>query len=116
MLVVVSGLFGGGWLLGRYGDGLWNGLVKHSIDAYVNKYNAASGANTDSLIYYVVSSEPAELTALADRYEDIIDVQKTPYRTLFDVQLKRQNRHERLREIRSLQGVSAVFTIPFMCH
>jgi len=105
-----------GWLIGHYGTAVWSVVQRHSVDAYLNKYNAASGADRDSFIYYVVADNAASLKQLAVARQAILDVSDTSYASLFDVELQARERHKLLKEIRGLDGVSAVFTIPFMCH
>ncbi len=109
-------LFGVGWLAGTYGEPAWQALKRHSANAYVNKYNAASGANAATSTYFVTTADQSVLLALAEQRSDIVSVESTKYDTLFHVEVSAATRRERVNEMRSLAGIGSVFTIPFICH
>lgn len=105
--------FGSGWMLGRMD---MTGLKKAVVDSYFNRYYAVSGTNTEEAIYYVISNNQAMLQEFANTTPDIHRIEYSGYPTLFNVHISYPKRRETVVKLRSLETVSAVFTVPFMCH
>ncbi|OED42204.1 hypothetical protein AB833_07850 [Chromatiales bacterium (ex Bugula neritina AB1)] len=109
-------LFAVGWLAGTYGSSVFNLFKRYSAEAYLNKYNVASGADITTSTYFVTVSDSTGLLTLATQRSDILSVKPTKYDSLFHVEVDVATRRERVNEMRSLPGISTVFTVPFICH
>lgn len=105
--------FAGGWLIGSVE---FSDIKKAVVDSYVNRYNAASGTNVDEVIYYVVSESQKALDDIATADESIRHIEHSGYPRLFNVYLNYADRRETLKTLRAHESVSAVFTVPFICH
>ncbi len=112
-IILVSLCFAGGWLIGTAN---LTTVKKAVVDSYINRYNAASGANADEVIYFVISDDQATLDNLASTSESIRQIEKSDYPRMFNVYLSNTNKQQSVTALRALDSVSAVFTVPFFCH
>jgi len=85
-------------------------------ETYINKFNAMSGANIDEYLYYVVSDDVSVLHQIAGQASGVNRIEATSLPTVFNTYIAAAARHEMLVHLRSLPSVTAVFTVPFMCH
>lgn len=105
--------FAGGWLIGKAD---LTGIKKAITDSYLNRYNAATGTGADEVIYFVVSEDQTELNTIANSNDSIRLVESSGYPRLFNVYINYADRLQTLKALRSLATVSAVFTVPLICH
>lgn len=113
ILLLVPVLFLTGVLLGKLD---WQAVKRNFDEAYMNHYLTRSGANIERYIYYVQSDNEVALRELQLLRPGILEVESTRYSRLFNVHLTAAARQPLISKLRELDGVSAVFTIPFMCH
>ncbi len=92
------------------------GLKKAVVDSYVSRYHAVSGSNTEEAVYYVISENQSMLQEFANTNPDIHRIENGGLPTLFNVHISYPQRRDVVRKLRGLDTVSAVFTVPFMCH
>lgn len=110
---LISLCFAGGWFIGTVNI---SSVKKAVVDSYVNRYHAASGTNVDEVIYYIISSDQTALDEIASADENIRRIENSGYPRLFHVYLSYAQRRETLSALRAHHSVSAVFTVPFICH
>ncbi len=83
---------------------------------YLNKFNAMSGTNVEEYIYYVISDDALTLHQLAEELTGINRIEASDLPTLFHAHIAASERRNVLSRLRSAAAVTAVFTVPFMCH
>lgn len=75
-----------------------------------------SGANVDEYIYYVISEDGGILQKMASEASGINRIVASDLPTVFHAYIAAGARHEVLSRLRGMASVTAVFTVPFMCH
>ena len=85
-------------------------------DTYINKFNAMSGANISEYLYYVISDSASPLQQIASAGVGVNRVEATDLPGVFHAYIAAGAKREMLRSLRELPAVTAVFTVPFMCH
>ena len=105
--------FAGGWVVGSTD---FSSLKKTIADSYINRYNAMTGNNVDEVIYYVISDSRVTLDQLVIDHPAINKVSSAGYPRMYNVHLDYTDRKDTLKTLRQLSEVTAVFTVPFICH
>ncbi len=113
LVLLVPLFFAAGVALGKLD---WQSVSRSFSEAYMNHYLTRSGANVERYIYYVQTDNESALRELGLQHTGILEVESTRYSRLFNVHLTDAARRSSITRLRALDGVSAVFTIPFMCH
>jgi len=113
---IVPACFLFGWVAGELDRDFFRAAGNLISETYINKFNAMSGANVDEYIYYAISDEIAPLQQLASQTTGINRVEATDLSTVFHVYIAAGSKHEMLSRLRAQPTVTAVFTVPFMCH
>jgi hypothetical protein len=104
-----------GWMLAEVDRDTVASAKQLLAETYLNKFNAMSGADVDEYVYYVLGdAEP--LRTLVATTAALNRLEPTEFPTLFNVYIAASERREMLSVLRELPSVSAVFTVPFMCH
>ncbi len=102
-----------GWLIGNLN---FQSIAQHTADAYLNRFNTMSGATTTEVTYYVISEHGTWLQHNARHIPGIKEINASRLETVFDVVIDYGQRHTAVSQLRALPEISAVFTVPFMCH
>ena len=113
LILLLPLCFTGGWVLGSTD---FSKIKKAVADSYINRYNAMTGNNIDEVIYYVVSQNRSMLDQVVQDHSGINKVTSTGYSRMYNVHLDYADKREALQILRQLDGVNAVFTVPFICH
>jgi hypothetical protein len=111
-LIVFGGLIAG-FGLGKVDI---NRIVHYTEQAYVNRYLSMSGENRQHITYYVYAEDAALVLPAITEVPGVADVKAAGPERLFDVIIDYTKRREVIRELRAMPAVSAVFTVPLMCH
>lgn len=114
--LAILACFAVGWLIGGVDTRVWQSTKALLAETYLNKFNAMSGANVDEYLYYVVSDDGALLQDLVVEDSGIKRLELTDFPALFHIYIDAASKREMLFRLRALPSVSAVFTVPFMCH
>ena len=114
--VIVPVCFLLGWGGAELDDDFVSSVSSLVADTYINKFNAMSGANISEYLYYVVSDDAAPLHQIANAGSGINRIDETDLPRVFHAYIAAGARREMLGSLRELPAVSAVFTVPFMCH
>jgi hypothetical protein len=105
-----------GWLAGGVDAKVWHSTRALLADTYVKKFNAMSGANVEEYLYYVISDDAASLQQFTTDVSGIRRIDATDFPTVFHAYIEAASKREMLSHLREAPFVSAVFTVPFMCH
>lgn len=105
-----------GWSIAELDDSWIESTQALLAETYLNKFNTMSGANVDEYLYYVISDDHQSLREFSQQHAGVNRVEQTNYPSVYNVYLNAAARHELLNGLRKLSPVSAVFTVPFMCH
>ena len=114
--MAIFACFALGWLAGGVDAKLWRSTKALLADTYVKKFNAMSGANVEEYLYYVISDDAASLRQFTADVSGIRRIDATDFPTVFHAYIDATEKREMLSRLRSASFVSAVFTVPFMCH
>jgi len=110
-LIIIVG-FTSGFALGRIDP---HTIIRITQESYTNRYLSMSGAARQKITYYVYS-KPAAVPGLVADVPGVISIEKAPPKNLYDVVIDYPSRREVVRSLRSIPEVSAVFTVPLICH
>lgn len=108
--------FGIGWGAAEVDAKTWLSVRTLLAETYLNKFNAMSGADVDEYIYYVISDDPETLRQVVRQETGVNRIEGTDLPSVFNAHIGSESRRRALSHLRSLPSVSAVFTVPFMCH
>lgn len=111
--LIISLGFAGGYGIGQIDI---ETLVRHTTDAYINRYVSMSGSRQQQVIYYVYSRAADTIIADVSNLSGVITIEKVKPRNLYDVVIDYPRRREVVKALKALPQVSAVFTVPLMCH
>jgi len=115
-LVVIATCFLLGWVAGEVDGKMLQSAKALLAETYLNKFNAMSGANVEEYVYYVISEDAPALRQFAGQAGGINRVEATALPTVFNTYIAAAAKHQMLSRLRAMPSVSAVFTVPFMCH
>ena len=115
LLMVGSCLFVG-WGVGEVDTRMYGSVKTLLAETYLNKYTAMSGANIDEYIYYVITDDEQALQLVAHEGSGVNRIEASDIPTVFNAHIAAGERQKMLRRLRGMPSVTAVFTVPFMCH
>ena len=110
--ILISACALAGWLIGNLDFGR---IAQHTADAYLNRFNTMSGATVSEVTYYIVSNQETPLQDVM-QISGVKKIKASRINTVFDVVINYEQRREAVSQLRDLPEISAVFTVPFMCH
>ena len=102
-----------GWCIGKLDV---DRIIQHTTDAYINRYNTLSGVAVTEVTYFLVSDHIDSVKAAALNIPGVIGIEASRINALFDVRVTYEERRNAVSALRDIAKVSAVFTVPFMCH
>ncbi len=105
--------FGAGFALGKIDI---NTVVQHSKDAYLNRYLVMSESRRQHITYYVYSKNAESMRITAESAPGVVTVNETGPDHLYEVVIEYTKRKEVVNALKAIPDVSAVFTVPLMCH
>ncbi|MEM7260171.1 MAG: hypothetical protein AAF404_22580, partial [Pseudomonadota bacterium] len=112
LLIVVLG-FVGGYSLGQIN---LESVVRHTRDAYINRHLSMSGAERQQVTYYLYSNSPEVALAAVNAIPGVLSTANAGPAKLYDVVIDYSQRRKSVTAIKAIPEVSAVFTVPLMCH
>jgi len=115
-LLILVACFLSGWGAAEVDGQMLRSAKALFAETYLNKFNAMSGADIDEYVYHVISDDPLALQQIADQTGGIRRVEATALPTVFNAYIAATARREMLSRLRAMTSVTAVFTVPFMCH
>jgi len=114
--LLITACFLLGWGAGAVDAKMIQSAKSLLAETYINKFTAMSGANIDEYIYYVISDDVAPLQQVVGEASGVNRVEVSDIPTVFHAYIAAASRKEMLSRLRGLPSVTAVFTVPFMCH
>jgi len=105
--------FVSGWLL-AFVD--WRAGFDGLARSYESHYLLMSGSGVERYVYHVAVDDANGLLEYAETTESIVAVEDTPFKSLKDVHVLAGARTTVVRELRKLDGIAMVFTLPLICH
>lgn len=114
--VLAFALFVVGWFGGKYGGPAWDTVKTATVNSYINRYRVMSDSGLDSIVYYVSTKDSAPLYAMAQASAEILDVEDTKIKDLYDVRINYATRVATVKTLRSMKQIDAVITVPLICH
>ena len=115
-LLMVGACLFVGWGVGEVDARMYGSVKTLLAETYLNKYTAMSGANIDEYIYYVITDDEQALQRVASEGVGVNRIEASEIPTVFNVHIAAGERQKMLRRLRGMPSVTAVFTVPFMCH
>jgi hypothetical protein len=102
-----------GWCIGKLDI---NRILQYTTDSYINRYNTMSGAKITEVTYYLVSDSIDSVKPQALEIPGVLGIDKSGIDSLYDIRVAYEARRNSVSALRSLADVSAVFTVPLLCH
>lgn len=91
-------------------------VTQYAKESYINRYLAMSGTERQHITYYVYSRQAHQLRVAVTSIPGVVSVNEVRPDHLFDVVINYPQRRDVVKALKKIPEVSAVFTVPLMCH
>ena len=102
-----------GWCIGKLDI---NRVLQYTTDSYINRYNTMSGTSLTEVTYYLVSNSIDSVKPQALVIPGVLGIDDSGITSLYDIRVAYETRRNSVSALRNLTGVSAIFTVPLLCH